>query len=229
MIVEEASEANIGREAKVENAGKVFDVGRNMVALEQIVQALHHVGSSFAEPLLQRRSFRFEVLHHSFYGGHRKRVPDESSGKEGHTHRGIGIIAVLPHAAVERIHIFRFTGQHADGHSARENLSIGCEIGANTEKRLATTRMDAEAGDDLIENQARVRFLRDLANLFQKLNGLQIRVAALHRLNHNRCEILCVLTNPAILLCRTRGRRHWPPSRAECPEQPGRLAARRPS
>src|SRR6202043_2509913 len=51
VVVEEASEAEIRREAEIENTGEMFDARRNAVTLEQIVQALHQAGGSFAKLL----------------------------------------------------------------------------------------------------------------------------------------------------------------------------------
>ena len=98
VIIEKTPEAEIRREAEVENAGEVFDVCRNVIACEQIVQLLTMSAVRSLSRCCKCRPFRLKVLQHRFYRGHGERMADEGSGKKRYPHRWIGIIAVLPHA-----------------------------------------------------------------------------------------------------------------------------------
>ena len=109
----------------------------------------------------------------------------KSAGEEGDADFGDGLVAVLPHAAVERVHVLGFTGEDAHRHAAGDHLAVGCEVGADAEECLAAAGMHAEAGDDFVEDHADVGLFGDLAKLLQELDGLERWMAALHGLDQN--------------------------------------------
>ena len=196
VVVEEAAETEIRREAEIENARKILDVRRHIILRKNFVESPNQCAGSFAELLLEAGALLLEILEDCLHRSERQRVANERPCKESDAHRRIGIVAELPHPSVERIHVLSFARENADRHAAGQDLSIRGEIGANVKERLATARMDAEAGHHFVENKAGVRLLGDLADFFQELDGLQIRMAALHRFDENRGQIVRVAANP---------------------------------
>ena len=51
-------------------------------------------------------------------------------------------------------------GDDADRHAAADDLAVGREIGPDAEPGLRAAGMDAEAGDDLVEDQGGARSSR---------------------------------------------------------------------
>src|SRR6218665_2397154 len=112
----------------------------------------------------------------------------EGSSDEGVLHLGIRVIAKTPRAAVNGIHEPPNTGHDADRQPAADDLSVGDEIGTDTEMRLGTSRADAKAGDDLVEDQGRPRLGGDTAQFVEETPGLEIGSSALHGLHQHRRE-----------------------------------------
>src|ERR1700756_1874288 len=56
--------------------------------------------------------------------------------------------------------------------------------------------MNAEAGDNLVEDQCRAGLLRDLSYVSQKFARLEIRMATLDRLDQNSSELIRMSANP---------------------------------
>jgi hypothetical protein len=129
----EAAEAEIRREAEIEDAGEVLDVSRNVILLQKRVQARGERSGLRRQFFLKRGSGLFQVQQDSFARGHRQRMPYESARHERHADFGIRIVTVPPRATVERIHVLGFARKHADGHSAGKNFSVGGEIRTNIE------------------------------------------------------------------------------------------------
>ena len=136
------------------------------------------------------------MLQHRFHRRQRERMADERAGKEGHADFGIGVVAVLPHAAIESVHEASFARKNADRHAAGDDLSVGRKIGANAKQRLASALVNAKSGNDFVEDQRGVGCFGDVANLLQKFDRLQVRMAALHRFDQHRGKIACILPNP---------------------------------
>ena len=114
----------------------------------------------------------------------------------------------LPVAAVEGVHVLALPGQHADGHAASQHFAVGGQVRTNSKQRLAAARMDAEAGDDFVEDQRGAGIFGDRANFVQERDGLQVRMAALHRLDQHRGQVFRVVREsiPTIRACRNPAR-----------------------
>src|SRR5580658_2197338 len=110
-------------------------------------------------------------------------MANESAGEEGDADFGKRSIAELPCAAIERIHVLTLSGEHTDGHTTGEHFSIGGQITTNSKQRLAAALVDAEAGDHFVEDQRGPGIFGDRANFFQECDRLQVRMAALYRLD----------------------------------------------
>ena len=155
--------------------------------------------------------------------GWRTKVP----GEEGDADFRHGIVAIAPGAAVQGIHELRLARQDADRQPAAHDLPIGGEVGPDSRQRLHPAEMDPKAGDDLVHDESRARHFGDRAQPAQEFERLQVRVAALHGLDHDRGKILGVLLDP-LQRCRggivedhdILGRR-----RVECPPRPPESAA----
>src|SRR5271165_3337188 len=99
-------------------------------------------------------------------------MANERASEERDTHFGNGIVAVLPHSAVERVHVFGFSGKHSDVETAADHFAIGGQVGTDSEERLHAAGVSAEAGYNLIEDESHAGLLRDGAKLAQELDWL---------------------------------------------------------
>src|SRR6266850_7401962 len=108
-------------------------------------------------------------------------MTDKSAGAESDAHFWRGVVTVLPHAAVERIHVCCFSGENADRQPPADHLAVGRQVRSNAEDRLRAARMRAETSYDFVEDQRCVGLFGDCAQLAQKFYGLQARMPALHR------------------------------------------------
>ena len=145
---------------------------------------------------------------HRLGGGQRQRMAHEGAGEEGRRDLGDGIVAVAPRAAVERVHEARLAGENADRHAAADDLAVGREVGADAEQRLHAAGMDAEAGDDLVEDEGRAAGLGDRAQLLQEVLRPQLGVAALHRLDQHGGDVVAVGLDPVEALRIAVGQDH---------------------
>ena len=123
-------------------------------------------------------------------------MANKCAGHERDADFGIRVIAELPCATVQRIHVFGLAREHADRHAASQNFSVGREVRAYVKKRLAAAGMDTETGNDFIKHKAGFRRLGDFAKLFQERNRLKIWMAALHGLNDHCRKPLGVFPDP---------------------------------
>src|SRR5580704_19215102 len=122
-------------------------------------------------------------------------MADEGSGKEGNANFRERIIAVLPHAAIERVHELRLAGQDADRETAANNLAVGGHVRADTENCLGAAGMSTEPGHNFIKDESRACFCRELAQLVQEFAGLKVGMAALHWLHHDSRKFAAVGPN----------------------------------
>ena len=84
-------------------------------------------------------------------------------------------------------------GDHADRQAAADDLAVAGEVGLHAEEGLRAARMDAEAGDDLVEDERRAGLRGDVPHLVQELARLQVRPPALHRLDQHRRELVGIV------------------------------------
>src|SRR5579875_102162 len=103
--------------------------------------------------MLSRASF-LDVLQNRRRCGQSEGMAHKSASKEGDTRSWIGIIAILPEAAVECIHERRLAGQYADRHAPAHHFTVGDKIGTNAEQGLDAARMRAEACDDFVKDES---------------------------------------------------------------------------
>src|SRR3546814_14361232 len=80
-------------------------------------------------------------------------MADERAGEIGHAYGWHRIVAKLPVAAVERIHVFALARDHADRIAATNDFDVGTQIGLDAEQALGVGRMTAEAGTHLVQDQ----------------------------------------------------------------------------
>ena len=193
---EQGGERPFGREVHVEPARIGFEARRESAPLQLAVQPFHQPAHARGESLLQRRPFGLEMQQHSLAGRERQRMAHEGAGEEGRRRLGDRVVAVAPHAAVERVHEARLAGQDADWHTAAHHLAVGRHIGSDVEYRLHAARMDAETGDDLVEHQRRAAGLGERSQLLQEFLGPEVGMAALHRLDHDGGDLLTVGLDP---------------------------------
>ena len=156
------------------------------------VERAAETADAFFHVDLQARAFVHQMLDDTPCGGERERVSNEGSGEEGHTDFREAVVAIIPRAAVERVHVFLLACEHADGHAAADDFAVSRHVRLDAEVGLRTARSAAETGDDFIENQRGAGLLGDRADLVHELARLQAGGAALHRLDHHGREFVGV-------------------------------------
>src|SRR4051794_29390231 len=97
-------------------------------------------------------------------------MTDERAGKERDAHFRERVVAVLPLAAVERVHELGLACQDADGHAAAGYLAVSREVRANVEQSLGSAWVNAETRDHFVKDEGGFRCFGDLANFTQELN-----------------------------------------------------------
>ena len=117
-------------------------------------------------------------------------MSNESSCEKRYANFRETVIAIIPCAAVERVHVFLLASEHTDRHAAADDLAVGGHVRLDAEVGLSTAGSAAETGDDLVENQRGAGFLRDRADLMHELTRLESGSAALHRLDHDCGEFV---------------------------------------
>src|SRR3546814_14654919 len=80
-------------------------------------------------------------------------MADERAGEISHAYGWHRIVAKLPVAAVERIHVFALARDHADRIAATNDFAVGNQIGLDAEQALGTGRMRAATGTELVVDQ----------------------------------------------------------------------------
>src|SRR5690606_20598565 len=105
------------------------------------------------------------------------------------------VIPVLPVAPVERIHVRPLAGDHGERVAAADDLAIAGEVCLHAKVRLRTTRVAAETGDDLVEDVHGAGAVREPPELVQEVTRLEVRAAALHRLDHDGGELVAACTS----------------------------------
>ena len=152
-------------------------------------QLVGHRCRGEVELFLQARAGALEVFERGLGGRQRQRVTDEGAGEVGDADGRNAVVTVLPRAAIERIHELALAGDGADRHAAADHLAVGGEVGTDAENRLDPAKVGAEAGDDLVENQAGSCRFGDRTHLAKEVARLEVRPPALHGLDQNRGEI----------------------------------------
>ncbi len=129
---------------------------------------------------------------HGARRGHRQRVLAEGAAEVGGLGARVGSVAVLPEAAVNAVHEGRAAGNDADGQTAAGDLAVGGEVGCDAEPRLRPAGVDAETRHHFVEDQNDAGLARPRPQLMQEVARLQLRVAALHRLDEDGGEFVGV-------------------------------------
>ena len=116
-------------------------------------------------------------------------MPHEGTGKESNANLRHGVIAELPVAAVERVHVGPAAGHHAHRHATRDHLAVRCHIGTDPIHLLRSTQVRPETGHYFVEDQGRAGLFCNRADFLQEFLRPQLRVAALDRLDQD-CRYL---------------------------------------
>ena len=150
---------------------------------------------SLRQPSLEFWALFFETHQNLVCRGYGERMPHKGASKECHVGDRFGVVVVTPGAAVECVHVFRFSGECSNGHSSAQNFSVGGHVCPNVKPFLRAARCRSEPGDDLIHHHGDVVFLRDASDLVQKLLRLDERVRALDRFYQDRSDLVRVFRN----------------------------------
>src|SRR3546814_18888566 len=103
------------------------------------VELVGHRGDAPVEALLHLSTLRLDVLEHGLGRGQRQRMADERAGKIGHAYGWHRIVAKLPVAAFERIHLFALAPEHADGIAGTHAFAVGAQHGLDAQQAPGTT------------------------------------------------------------------------------------------
>src|SRR5690606_13399607 len=125
----------------------------------------------------------------------RQRMADERAGEIRHANGRYRIVAELPVAAVQRVHVLALAGDYANRIAATDHLAVRAQVGLDAEQTLRAGRVRTEAGHDLVEDQQRAGFPGYLAQFAQELHGLEIRAPALHGLHQHRGDLVRALAD----------------------------------
>src|SRR5262249_21387387 len=96
----------------------------------------------------------FQMIERGPHRSHCQRVLEVCAREKCRLRSGVRFVPVVPHAAVNRIHITACTGQDADGYTRARSFAIDDEVCLNAEQRLRPAGMKSKAGDYLIEDQS---------------------------------------------------------------------------
>src|SRR5687767_6545523 len=97
-----------------------------------------------------------------------------SARKESRFSARIGIVTIIPRAAIDRIHVLGFTRNHTDGQTSADSFAVSDEIGLHSEDGLRASGMEPEAGNNLIEDECRADLIRDSPHFFQEWTRLHV-------------------------------------------------------
>ncbi len=125
--------------------------------------------------------------------GQRQRVAHEGAGEVGDACFGVGVVAVPPLAAVERIEPQAVARDGRERQAAADDLAVGGDVGAHAVELLRATGGHAEARDHLVEDQRSAALGGDFAQLLHEGRGLQGRVLVLDRLDHDGRQFVSAL------------------------------------
>ncbi len=162
---------------------------------EDLVEAANQLGRARVERLLQRGALLHQPLQHRAGRHQHQRMLAEGARVEGRIRLRVRGIAVAPLAAVHRIEIGCRTGDHACRHPPADDLAVGRHIGLDAIPGLGTARMQAEAHDDVVEDQGDPVLARQLAQRLQELARLPVGAATLHRLHQHRGQLVRMLAD----------------------------------
>src|SRR5262245_23511469 len=84
---------------------------------------------------------------------HCKRMTDKGARKECDTCFGSGLVAVAPHATVERLHKGRLSRYHSTRHSAGYNLPVSDKIRSDAKQCLSSALMNTKPGNYFVKDE----------------------------------------------------------------------------
>jgi hypothetical protein len=115
------------------------NLDRHLLLLEVTIQTLSQMLRLRVETFLKLWTTVLDVIQRRPRSSHHQRMFEERADEE----RGLGTrirgIAVLPHAAVDRIHELLFAGDDSDRHAGARGFAVSDEIGLNVEEHLRAT------------------------------------------------------------------------------------------
>ena len=188
--------AVLGCEREVVHRAELLPSQRHTVRCETCVHPRGERACLFREAFLQRRAVFFQRFEHGAGSGEGERVPHKCAREKCHADFGKGIVAVVPRAAIERVHEFPRTRNDADRHAAADDFAISGEVGFHAEIFLRTAGRGAEAGHDFVEDERGSRISRELSQRMEEFTRCERGMAALHRLDHDGGEFARVRAKP---------------------------------
>ena len=197
------------------------------------VDPLDQTGRPACQIGLHLRTALFEEVQHRIARSERQRMAHEGAREEGRCHLRHAVVAIVPAATVECVHVLRGPCKDADRHTPADNLAVSRHVGADAEHRLHSPGVGAKTGHHLVENQRNLAFAGQTAQFAEKFEREQFRMAALHRFDDDGGDVPSIGPDPVEGLRRAIGQNDHVRDRiarnAGCDGQgacEGRLAAR---
>src|SRR3546814_18484850 len=113
-------------------------------------------------------------------------MADERAGEIGHAYGWHRIVAKLPVAAVERIHVFALARDHADRIAATNDFAVRAQLGLDAEHALGAGRMRADALPALVDHPHPPGLPRHTSHVLPPPAGAALRPSALNPLPPTR-------------------------------------------
>ena len=139
---------------------EVTDLERRVHRPEERIELPGQARRLGARLALQRGPLLLEMEQHRFHRGQGERVANERTGEVRHPDSRGGAVAELPVPAVERVHVLAFARDRANGQSPADDLSVRSDVRLHAEVLLGAAGAEAEARDDLVEDEHRSRLRR---------------------------------------------------------------------
>ena len=197
QVVEEADVLLVVVPGQAPDRCAVDGFDRRATRCEGGVEPVDHALRAIVECSVELAAAALQVQQRSPRRGQRQRVAHEGAGEVGDTRFGVGVVAVLPVAAVERVEPARAATDRRERQATADDLAVGREVGTHAIKLLRTTRGDAKAGHHLVEDQRAAGFVGNAPQRLHELAWLNGWVLVLDRLRHDGRQFGAALAQDA--------------------------------
>ena len=155
----------------------------------ELIDGLGETRGATVDGVPELRPLRVQELEHRVNCGDGERMTHERAGKKRDAFAREGIISILPHPAVEGVHVFRLACDNPNRHAPADDLAVGGEIRLHAEIGLSATGTAAQSRHDFIKDQQSSVLRGQTAQLLDEFLRTPFRTAALHRLHHHGSDL----------------------------------------
>ena len=141
------------RHAQLEDRTEYIDAQREPLRRPPSVCLRREAPRLRVQPRVERVADLADPLEDGADRRHRERMLAEGAGKVRARGLREALVAKGPLAAVDAVHELSDAADRADGHAATERLAVRDQVGAHAKVLLRAADADAQAGDDLVEDE----------------------------------------------------------------------------